>query len=150
MNEIVPIISIVAALIALAGVLYAFAFWRGKVEKQLSDYGKANIPDRLARIETKMEVLWMIYSEQILSNRPNLAMRESKFKLTDEALKAVEEVKQILPEYNPGSGQLVSEQVLVDLPRQIGLDKLKDIAGRHNMTLGELLAIISVELGIDI
>lgn len=148
MNEIVPIISIVVALVSLAGVLYAFAFWRGKVEKQLSDYGKANITDRLARIETKMEVLWMIYSEQILSNRPNLAMRESKFKLTDEALKAVEEVKQILP--NPGSEQLVSEQVLVDLPRQIGLDKLKDIAGRHNMTLGELLAIISVELGIDI
>lgn len=71
--------------------------------------------------------------------------------LTEDALKAIEEVEQILPEYNPGYGtKLTSEQVLCDLPEKMGLDRLKEIAARHNMTLGELLAIISVQLGIDI
>lgn len=152
MNEVMSVAGFAAGLISLASIVYAFAFWRGRVDKQLSDLSEAKIPERLVKIETKQEVLWTVFSEQILTSRPNLAMRGSKFKLTDDAMKAIEEVKQILPEYNPSSAgnSVSSEQILIDLPKMIGIDNLKEIAGRHSMTLGELLAIISVELGIDI
>lgn len=150
MNNVLQIITFIAAVISLAGVLYAFAFWRGKVDRQLSDLSQANLIERLVKIEAKQEVQWTVFTELVLSNRPNLAMRGSKFKLTNDAMKAVEEVKQILPDCNPGGGQVTSEQILIDLPRRIGLDNLKAIADRHNMTLGELLAIISIELGVDI
>jgi len=153
MNDIFGIVGSVAGLISLAGVVYAFAFWRGKVDTQLSDLSKENIGKRLVAIETKQEVMWTVFIEQVLTNRPNLAMRGSAFKLTEDAKKAVEEVQQLLPPHNPGPGtntKMTSEQVLIDLPKEIGLDNLVAIAGRHKMTLGELLAIISIELGIDI
>lgn len=150
MNGALQIVSLIAGLISLAGVIYAFAFWRGRVDNQLSDLSKANIIGRLAKIEGKQELMWNVFTEQVLTHRPNLATRGSAFKLTDDAMKAIEEVKQILPESNPGIEPVTSEHILIELPKQIGLDKLKDIANSHDMTLGELLAIMSVELGIDI
>ncbi len=151
MNDILQIATFIAAVIALAGVVYAFAFWRSKVDTQLSVLSKENIGERLVKIETKQEVMWTAFMEQVLTNRPNLAVRGSAFKLTDDAMKAVGEVQQLLP-HNPGTNttKVNSEHILIDLPNSIGLDRLKAIAEKHLMTLGELLAIISVELGIDI
>lgn len=150
MEPIVSIAGLVTGILALAGVVYAFGFWRGKVDKQLSDLSKANVPERIVKMETKMEVLWTLFTEQTLANCPNLAMRGSAFKLTEDAKNAIEEVKELLPPSNPGLEKLTSEHMLIDLPNAIGMDNLKGIADKHNMTLGELLSIISLELGIDI
>lgn len=150
MNDILAVVGTIAGLLSLAGVVYAFGFWRGKVDKQLSDLKDAHIPKRLDKMEAKQEVLWTVFTEQVLSNRPNLAMKGSQFKLTGEAMKAIEEVNGLIADHNPGATKVTSEHILCDLPAEIGLENLKDIAERHSMTLGELLAIISVALGIDI
>jgi len=149
-NEVLAIPSFIIALVALLSVVYAVAYWRAKVDKQLQDYYKANILDRLVKSETMLEMLWKLFSEQVLSNRPNLASRGSKFQLEEDGRKAVEDVKALIDQFtNPGM-EIKAEMVLLDLPRQIGIEKLRRVAVKHSMTLGELLAIVSIELGIDI
>jgi len=147
---IISVASFIVAFISFMGVVYGFAIWRGGVDKQLSLYSEGHLLDRTTSIETKIDVLWQIFTEQTLSNRPDLATRGSSFKLTDDAKMAVEAVKAIIPDINPGFGDGVAETVLVELPHRIGMDKVKGIAETHGMTLGELLAIISVELGLDL
>ena len=146
---VISVISLIVALISLMGVVYGFAVWRGRVDKQLSDYSDAHLLDRLCTIETKLETIWQVFMEQVLANLPNLATRSSSYHLTEDAKRAVEEVKGLIPDINPGCAD-VAETVLVELPNRIGMDRLREIAEKHQMTMGELLAIISIELGIDL
>lgn len=144
------VISIVATAISLAGILFGIGYWRGKVDNELKwlkekcqSYSDAKIPDRVAKMEAKFELVWEVFTEQVLTDRPHLATRQSPLKLTAQALEATAEVRACLELSNHTTP---SDKVLVDVPAQIGLVKLKDIANRHSMTLAELLAIISLEL----
>jgi len=137
------IATLVMAGISLAGVIYAFAFWRGEVSNQLK--GLSTVPERLAKLETKCEVIWAAFVDQTLAGNPVLARRGSAYELTESAMQAVREVKDYLKADNPGI-ELVAEQVLLDIPHRLGIVKLKAIAEKHKMTLAELLAILSVDL----
>ncbi len=138
------ILSILALIISLAGALYSVAYWRGKVDKELKDYSEAKIPDRLTKIESKFELVWAAFTEQVLSDRPHLATHSSPYKLTAQAELATEDVMFCLD--NLENHTTTSDKVLVNLPAKLGIDKLKQIATKHQLTLGELLAVISYKL----
>ena len=135
--------SFVMAAISLTGVIYAFAFWRGKVDNQLK--GLITMPERMAKMETKLEVIWIAFVDQVLGRNPSLAQRGSAYRLSENAVQAVKEVKSYLKANNPGI-ELVAEQVLHDIPHRMGIVKLRMIAEKHDMTLAELLAVLSVDL----
>ena len=137
------IAALVMAIISLAGVIYAFAFWRGEVGNQLK--GLSTVPERLAKLETKTEVIWAAFIDQILAKNPGLVQRGSGYELTENAMRAVRDVKNHLKADNPGI-ELVAEQILLDIPHRLGIVKLKSIAEKHEITLAELLAILSVDL----
>lgn len=143
MTDGMGIATFIMAGISLAGVIYAFAFWRGKVDNQLK--GLNTMPDRMTKMETKCEVIWAAFVDQTLAKNSGLAHRGSEYELTENAIKAVSEVKHHLEADNPGI-ELLAEQVLYDIPHRLGIVKLKAIAERHEMTLAELLAILSVDL----
>lgn len=144
----IPLISLVTALIALGGVIYGFAFKWGRADRQLSDLSRANVVERLIKMETKIEVMWTAFTEQLLANRPHLASKGSRYRLSQEACDAISEVKDSLPDKEDNG--LISEKVLLEVPYRIGMGRLREIAARHSITIGELLALISVELGIEL
>lgn len=142
------VLSVIAIVISLAGALYAIAYWRGKVDNDLKWMHEqlqecVDAKGRLIKLETKFEVVWISFAEQILTERTHLATKSSPLKLTDHARKAMEEVKGCISAVN---GHLLSDQVLIDIPHQLGMVKLRQIAEDNNMTLGELFAVISLDL----
>lgn len=141
-------LSIAALIISIGGIFYGIAYWRGKVDNELGwlkekikKYSDAH--DRLTKMETKFEVVWSIFAEQILTDRPHLASKSSPLRLTEQAREALQEVTQCLKKQVNSN---LSDQVLYNVPEQVGMPKLRGIAEKHNMTLGELLAVISLEL----
>jgi len=172
-SVIVSIVSLIAAVVALLGVIYAVGVWRGRVDNQLRGYTEARILDRmvkleaafssharlpdqietvldrLTRVETKLEVVWMVFSEHLLS-RPELASRSSGFKLSDQANQALAEVQLALDTcHNPHTLQNdspLAEKVLLDLPAGIGMETLREIAAKHHLSIAELLAIVSAHV----
>lgn len=146
---ILSILAFVTYLITIGALIYKV----GKRDQRLDDLCKCNLPDRVLGLEGKQEVLWAAFSDQVLSRRNDLANRGSPYKLTPQAQEAVGEVMGLLA----GKGVditadhvSVSERVLAMLPKGLGSNELREVAMRHHMTISELMAIISIDLGLEI
>lgn len=136
------ILSIVAILLSIAGVIYGVAYWRGKVDSELGIYREAKMLERLTKMETKFDFVWSVFVEQLLTERPHLATKQSPLRPTEQGQLALSEIMGCLDSKSVS----LTDQILYDIPQRIGIDKLRDIADRHKVTLAELLALISLEL----
>lgn len=148
--DVSTVISIVALIISsVAGAIFSIAYWKGKTDTDLvwlkqmiEQYKEAKVLDRVTRIETKFEFVWNVFVEQILSQQSHLATRSSPLKPTEKGKLALSEVMGCL--HNKSIN--LTDQVLYDIPQQLGIDKLQEISERHGVTMAELLALVSLEL----
>lgn len=145
------LLSIIALVISVLGSVATISYWKGKydndlnwIKKALQTYAEAKVIERIIKIETKFDVVWSAFTEQVLTDRTHLATRSSPLKLTAHAKQAAEEVKSCLKQIS--NNTTISDRVLLDIPHQLGMVKLRQIADNHNMTIGELLATISLDL----
>lgn len=145
------ILSTVAVIIStIVGLIVGIAYWKGRTDSELvwlkqtlENYKDAKVLDRVTRMETKFEFVWNVFVEQLLTHRPHLATKSSPLKPTEQGVLALSEVMGCLQSKSIN----LTDQVLYDIPQQIGIEKLREISERHEVTLGELLALVSLELG---
>ena len=140
-TSIISILSIIIALITIFTVVYK----KGKQDQQVKDLCDANLPTRLTKMEAKQDVLWEVFQEQVLRMRPDLATHGSGFTLSESAKKVVEQVRFCFGKEDMVESKHVSDHVLFEIPHRIGMEKLKQLAEDNKMTLGELLAILTVD-----
>lgn len=142
------LLSITVAGITILTVFYHFG-QQGQIIKSIND---DRLPGRMANMEAKLEILWLAFADQNLSNRPDLANRGSGYKLTEAGKDAVSEIMGLVYQQESNNSNNINrlDQLLLEVPQTVGIDKIKEIAGKHNMRLGELLAVLSIELGIDV
>lgn len=156
-QSIVSIGALLAALTSLAGMAYGFGFKWGEVKSQLKGLSEAQLLTRLTQLETKQEVLWQVFAEDVIHGRPRLGATSSPYHISPLARQALDEVKRELKPHckdnesgvdclNTPEARYIADKVLVELPHRIGLERLRAIAHTHNMSLAELLAIVTSEL----
>ena len=156
-QSIVSIVGLLLALASLAGIAYGFGYKWGQVKAELRNLAEANLAGRLIKVETKQDVLWEGFTDDVLHRRPSLGSSSSPFQLSQLARQALDEVKLALKPHCKGEGNEVSclntpeavnlaDQVLVELPKHVGLERLRTIAQTHEISLAELLAIVTNEL----
>lgn len=147
MSEALSIMALIIS--SVAGVIYGIGYWKGKSDNERTwlkqiykDYTEAKVLDRMTRMETQFQFMWDLFVEQLLTHRPHLATKSSPLKPTEKGMLALSEVMGCLH----SKSKNLTDQVLFDIPQQIGIDKLRDISERHEITLAELLALVSLEL----
>jgi len=76
--------------------------------------------------------------------RPDLATHGSGFILSDKAKRVVDKVRFCINDHDMlAKNQRKSDRILFDIPHRIGMEKLRELADENDMTLGELLSILS-------
>lgn len=156
-QTIVAIIGFLTGLAALGGVTWGLGLRWGEVRAQLKTLSDTKLLERLTKLETKQGILWEVFSTDILHNRPHLGSATSPFTPSPQAQDALEAVKKALRPHcrqdekeidclsTPDAANL-ADKVLVELPHRIGLQTLREIAHKNQMSLAELLALVSLEV----
>lgn len=140
--------TLIASILAVLGVIFGIAYWKGVVDtkiKQVSD-----IPGTVTQLKLKVDVIWQLFVEQVLERSPRLANRGSRFVLTPEGEKCLEEITNIIEEVCAAAPQVDSSDALTIIAQRIGMAQLREIASKNGCTPAEYMAILTIKLGVEI
>jgi hypothetical protein len=144
----VSIISSIVGLISIGGVLYTIAYWKGKTDKTLTDV--CSLPARTSSLETKMDILWALFVDNILEKRPNLAKRGSGYKLTDMSEECLKDIRHVIVQVKKEKPTLSPSDTLTIVAQRVGMLELQKIAEKNGCTLSEYFSILTIKLGVSI
>ncbi len=134
---------------------FVFGIWKGRVDKVLEDCSSCHktIPQTVTELNTKMDLVWKLVAAQILEYNPHLAKRDSPFKLTERGKQCLIPLQPVIVEMKhkaPCYSGLGASDVLLELSNRVPLDKLYVIANAQGCTPAQLLAMATIEMGIQV
>lgn len=148
MENIAGIIGAVSGTISVLGLVYIFAYWRGKVDTALKDLHCCLRDYPPAEMWTMVKTLWEIYVVEALHHRPDLADHGSAFHLKKEGVDLIpDHLKTLLdsiPQNPLCNNEAIASGYLV--VKSIGLDLIGKMADEKGLSVQEAIAILSCYL----
>jgi len=148
MNTAFQIMSFILGLLSILGIIGAAFYWKGSVDSLLKRV--CVLPDDVANLKMKMDVIWKLFVEQVLDGKPNLAQRGSGFKLTAEGEEAMVDIAHVIADVKKERPNLEPSDVLTIVTQKIGMVELEKIAHKNGHSTREYLAMLTIKLGIEI
>lgn len=163
------VVGLILSIISVIGVIYSVAVKSTKVNavidgcKTCSESTPKEIlglKGQLTGLQTKMDLVWQLQTAEVLerqrlavqmASRPedHLADHQSPYKLTPNGENCLSDVLFILDDLR-GIDALTASDIPKFVVERIGMDKLDSIARQKGCTPSEILAAITVKLGLGI
>jgi hypothetical protein len=148
MENAQSLIAIILGVISILGVIGGLAYWKGTVDSVI----KANkgVPEKVAGLEMKMDVIWSLFVDQTLEKQPHLARRGSGYKLTpegEECIKGMEEVISLVKKEHP---DISPSDALIFVSQKMGMLEMQKIAHEAGCTLSEFYSLLTIKLGVTV
>ena len=148
MSDILTVVSVVVGIISIGGVLYTIAYWKGKADTTLKNV--CDLPERTKALELKVDVLWSLFVDQVLGGKPALAQRGSGYKLSEKGVACVKEFDEVIEVIKRENGNMTPSDVMTVVLQRIGLQRVMEVAHKHECTTAEILSLLTIRVGIKV
>lgn len=151
--DLVAIIGAVSGVVSIFGLAYLLGIWKGGVDSKLKDITEllSQYPPSETALMTK--TLWDIYVVDALRNRPDLAERQSAYKLRKEGEDLISEhlkaelcqiSKSLSTLENRNKNEAIASGWLV--VKYLGMETISRMAEEKGLSVQESIAILSTYL----
>jgi len=144
MESIAPFIGMILGILSIVGFFGNYFYWKGKMD--YFENACSTLPDRTKELETKMNVVWALFVDRVVSNG-KLAKRGSGFHLTPEGEACLAKVEPFVDQVLSEHKDMLPSDVLLYMTEKIGYTELRDMAKESGCTLPELYALMTIKVG---
>ena len=152
------IAAIIIAAVAIFGWFVILGSWKTRVEESMDREKKCYdiVPAAVQDLKVKMDLVWQVQTLEVLERQKIAMHNEGPFTLRESPLSITKRGQRCLDEIKPLIDELRSMPDLrpSDVPKvaseKVGLKGLGEMAYKQQCTVGELLSLITVSLGLGL